>query len=63
MNCKDYVFKLSSGQLKNAALALKIEAHLHCLICKYCRAFKQNDQRLDQALTHYRESKMEKERE
>lgn len=62
MNCKDYVFKLSSGQLKNAPLALKMEARLHCLICKYCRAFTRNDQRLDQIIEDYRDFKVEKEK-
>lgn len=61
MNCKDYVFKLSSDQLKNAPLTLKMEARLHCLMCKYCRAFTHNDQRLDQIIDDYREFKVGKE--
>ncbi len=54
MTCKEYIFKLTSGQLEQAPLALRLEAGLHRALCRYCRTFTRNDARLDQALDHYR---------
>lgn len=56
MTCKDYIFKLTSGQLEQAPLSLKLEATLHRALCRYCRTFTRNDARLDQALDHYRDT-------
>lgn len=56
MTCKDYIFKLTTGQLKQAPLSLRLEAGLHRALCRYCRTFTRNDARLDQALAQYRDT-------
>lgn len=61
MRCKEYIFKLTSGQFENAPLAVKLEARAHRMICKYCRAFTRNDQKLQQILGDYREFKINSE--
>ncbi|HET8706902.1 MAG TPA: hypothetical protein VFM46_11435, partial [Pseudomonadales bacterium] len=58
--CKEYIFKLTSGQFENAPLIVKLDARMHRMICKYCRAFTKNDQTLDQVIEGYREFKVEK---
>lgn len=61
MRCKEYIFKLTSGQLDNAPLSVKLEARAHRMICKYCRAFTRNDQMLQQILAEYRDFKVNRE--
>jgi hypothetical protein len=55
MKCKEYVFKLTSGQLDDAPLDERMQAKLHIAICKYCRAFTRNDAKLDAVLAGYKE--------
>ncbi|MGE5450503.1 MAG: hypothetical protein ACM3VZ_01495 [Acidobacteriota bacterium] len=54
MKCKDYVFRLTSGQLQSAPADERIEARLHWMVCRHCRAFTRNDARLDAILTDYK---------
>ena len=54
MKCKEYVFKLTSGQLDGAPLDERLQAKLHIAICKYCRAFTRNDAKLDAMLADYK---------
>lgn len=56
MKCKQYIFLLTSGQLKDAPPGLRFEAAAHRLLCRYCRAFTRNDARLDGLLDDYREA-------
>lgn len=56
MSCREYIFKLTSGQLRDAPLALRTEAALHRTVCKYCRAFTRNDAVLDGILDRYRQN-------
>lgn len=56
MKCREYIFKLTSGQLRDAPLALRTEAAMHRMICRYCRTFTRNDATLDDVLAGYRES-------
>lgn len=56
MDCKEYIFKLTSGQLAEAGQIERLKAFQHRLICRYCRAFTKNDAKLTHALTQYRES-------
>lgn len=56
MNCKTYIFKLTSGQLSEARPLEKIRAFQHRLICHHCRAFTRNHRLLDKLLAHYREA-------
>ena len=56
MKCREYIFKLTSGQSRDAPLALRTEAALHRTVCKYCRAFTRNDAVLDGILDRYRQS-------
>lgn len=56
MKCREYVFLLTSGRLKEAPAALRLEAGMHRLLCRYCRAFARNDHRLDTLLDDYREA-------
>ncbi|WP_374320209.1 hypothetical protein [Aquabacterium sp.] len=53
LTCKDYIFKLTSGQLKEAGLVDKVRATSHRLVCRHCRAFTRNDARLDAILQNY----------
>lgn len=55
MNCKTYIYKLTSGQLRDAGRLEKLAAFQHRLICRRCRAFTRNDARLDAVLAAYRE--------
>lgn len=56
MKCKQYIFLLTSGQLKEAPAGLRLEAATHRLLCRYCRTFTRNDARLDALLEDYREA-------
>ena len=56
MKCREYIFKLTSGQLQNAPKALRLEAAMHRMMCKYCRTFTRNDAKLDSVLAGYRQS-------
>ncbi|MFN4264469.1 MAG: hypothetical protein ACK4F8_01835 [Aquabacterium sp.] len=53
MNCKQYVFSLTSGQLDEAPTRVRMEARVHRWMCPYCRAFTRNDAALTQILTQY----------
>lgn len=54
MKCKEYVFKLTSGQLDDAPLDERLQAQLHRMMCKHCRSFTRNDQKLDVVLADYK---------
>jgi hypothetical protein len=54
MTCKDYIFKLTSGQLAEAGRVERLWAAQHRLICRHCRAFTRNDRRLDDILQGYK---------
>lgn len=56
MKCKQYIFLLTSGQLKEAPPGLRFEAATHRMLCRYCRTFARNDARLDALLDDYRET-------
>jgi len=43
MKCKQYLFKLTSGQLQDASRSERVQAALHLLVCSRCRAFTRND--------------------
>lgn len=55
MKCKQYIFQLTSGQLADAPLGVKLEARLHRLQCRHCRAFTRNNQALQTVLDAVRE--------
>lgn len=54
MNCQQYLFKLTSGQLQDAPASERMQAALHRLVCRHCRDFSHNDAMLDQALGAWR---------
>lgn len=56
MKCKQYIYLLTSGQLKEAPVSLRAEAAVHRMLCRYCRSFTRNDARLDGLLDDYREA-------
>lgn len=56
MTCREYIFRLTSGQPPEAAWNRRADAALHRMMCRRCRAFTRNDARLDQWLAEYRES-------
>lgn len=60
MKCKEYVFKLTSGQLDDASVGDRLQARLHLVTCKACRAFTQNDQTLDAVLADYKKHVLER---
>jgi len=53
MKCKEYIFKLTSGQLDDAGWLVRTQAAQHRMICRHCRAFTRNDQALDGILEGY----------
>ncbi len=55
INCKQYVFKVSSGQLDEAGPLDKLQAFQHRLICRHCRAFTNNNRQLSEMLQRYKE--------
>lgn len=56
MKCREYIFLLTSGQLEQAPAGRRMEAWMHRLMCRKCRAFAHNDGRLDGMLADYREA-------
>jgi hypothetical protein len=54
MTCKEYIFKLTSGQLDDAGLIERFWARQHRLMCRRCRAFTTNDEKLGVAVRAYR---------
>lgn len=53
IDCKTYVFLLSSGQLAADAsppTALRAQARVHRWTCRHCRAFTRNDDALSRLL-------------
>jgi hypothetical protein len=55
MKCKEYIFKLTSGQLQEADLSDRFWAAQHRMACRHCRAFTRNDVRLDGILQSYKD--------
>lgn len=55
MNCKQYVFSLTSGQLDEASTRVRLEARVHRWMCPYCRAFTRNDAVLSTVLDQYKQ--------
>ncbi|GJB83769.1 hypothetical protein KAM380_082340 [Aeromonas caviae] len=55
MMCREYIFRLTSGQLATATLSLRLQARLHRLGCPTCRQFTRNNARLDRWLDDYRQ--------
>ena len=57
MNCAQYIFKLTAGQLgQDAPARQRMAAALHRLECRQCRDFTRNDAALDAILHSYRQS-------
>jgi hypothetical protein len=54
MKCKEYIFKLTSGQLQEAALGERLWAAQHRMVCTNCRAFTRNDRRVSTILQGYK---------
>lgn len=55
MKCKEYIYRLTSGQLAQAGLVEKFWAMQHRMICRRCTAFTRNDARLNEIVLGYRE--------
>ena len=56
MRCREYIFLLTSDQLQEAGTALALQARLHRLVCRHCKAFTRNDQQLLAALAQQRQN-------
>jgi hypothetical protein len=54
MSCKEYIFRLTSGQLAQATGMQRFWAAQHRLMCRRCRAFTHNDRRLTELMGRYR---------
>lgn len=59
MKCREYIFLLTSDQLAQARTPVVLGARLHRLLCRHCRAFTHNDQRLLETLAHQRETEVQ----
>lgn len=55
MQCRDYIFQLSSGQAQEAGPLEQLAAWQHRLVCARCRAFTRNDAILQQALEAFKD--------
>lgn len=55
LSCRDYIFQLTSGQLGEAGPVQRVRAAQHRLMCRRCRAYTHNDQRLDAIVQGYAE--------
>jgi hypothetical protein len=55
MVCKDFIFKLTSGQLALSGLKDQFIAYVHTFICSNCRHFKRNDRIIGRYIANYRE--------
>lgn len=58
LTCKEYIFKLTSGQLAEAGSIDRMWAWQHRLICRRCRTFTANDQKLSHLLRQYGEHRI-----
>lgn len=58
MKCRDYIFLLTSDQLQQSGKALTLQAGLHRLMCRHCRAFTHNDRQLLATLARQREASL-----
>jgi len=56
MNCREYINLLTSDRLSQA-LTTRVEGALHRLICRNCRTFTRNDEKL-RAVIHEHQTKM-----
>lgn len=61
MSCQEYIFKLTSGQLTEANWRDRFWSAQHRMVCRNCRAFTANDERLDQILAGYKQQLTEPE--
>ena len=55
MQCREYIFLLTSDQLAQAGAGTALQARLHRMICRHCRAFTRNDAQLLATLAQQRE--------
>ncbi len=56
MKCREYIFLLTSDQLTQAKGPKALSARLHRFMCRHCRAFTHNDQRLLNVLARQHET-------
>ena len=59
MRCREYIFLLTSDQLEGAGTSMVLQARLHRLMCRHCRAFTRNDQRLLAALAQQHQNDLQ----
>jgi len=55
ISCQRFVFLLTSGELDESGWLTRLQAGHHRLVCRHCRAFAANDQRLDDIVRAQRE--------
>lgn len=55
ISCQRFVFLLTSGELGESGWLTRLQAGHHRLVCRHCRAFAANDQRLDDIVRAQRE--------
>lgn len=60
MNCKEYIFWVSSGKLVEASSLRKIWVNKHRLICPNCRKFTKNDAHLSEILAAHKKELLDK---
>ena len=59
MKCREYIFLLTSEQLEQARASMTLAAQWHRLMCRHCRAFTHNDQRLLDALARQQAAELQ----
>jgi hypothetical protein len=55
IDCRRFVFLLTSGELEEAGWLTRLQAGQHKLVCRHCRAFAANDRQLDDIVRAQRE--------
>lgn len=53
MTCREYVFRLTSGQLAESGPLARLQAFAHVSVCRHCRAFTRNDRRVTAIIRDY----------
>lgn len=51
-NCKEVATAISSGELERAGFAERLRIRIHLWMCKYCRAYLRQIQKLGDAARH-----------
>lgn len=55
LTCRRFTDLVASGELRESGWLTRVQAGQHRLVCRHCRAFEQNDRRLDDIVAAHRD--------